>query len=165
MTGVIALGKSGVREIPAPDVVLATGGVGQLYAVTTNPLVATGDGWALAWQVGAELRDLEFLQFHPTALKLPGVNPAPLVTEAVRGAGGLLLDRDGHRFAFDADPRGELAPRDVAARAVEAGDATGGAWLDAREIPDFLGRFPGVTSILANHGIDPRAGRWSPRAP
>jgi aspartate oxidase len=102
VTGVIALGESGVREIPAPDVVLATGGVGQLYAVTTNPLVATGDGWALAWQVGAELRDLEFLQFHPTALKLPGVNPAPLITEAVRGAGGLLLDRDGHRFAFDA---------------------------------------------------------------
>ena len=90
VTGVIALGESGAREIPAPDVVLATGGVGQLYAVTTNPLVATGDGWALAWQVGAELRDLEFLQFHPTALKLPGVNPAPLITEAVRGAGGLL---------------------------------------------------------------------------
>ena len=154
VTGVIALGESGAREIPAPDVVLATGGVGQLYAVTTNPLVATGDGWALAWQVGAELRDLEFLQFHPTALKLPGVNPAPLVTEAVRGAGGLLLDRDGHRFAFDADPRGELAPRDVVARAVAAADATGGAWLDAREIPDFPGRFPGVTSILATYGID-----------
>ena len=155
VTGVIALGESGAREIPAPDVVLATGGVGQLYAVTTNPLVATGDGWALAWQVGAELRDLEFLQFHPTALKLPGVNPAPLITEAVRGAGGLLLDRDGHRFAFDADPRGELAPRDVVARAVAAADATGGAWLDAREIPDFPDRFPGVTSILTTHGIDP----------
>jgi L-aspartate oxidase len=117
--------------------------------------VATGDGWALAWQVGAELRDLEFLQFHPTALKLPGVNPAPLITEAVRGAGGLLLDRNGDRFAFDADPRGELAPRDVVARAVAAADATGGAWLDAREIPDFPGRFPGVTSILKTYGIDP----------
>ena len=74
--------------------VLATGGVGQLFAVTTNPLGATGDGWALAHEVGAELRDLEFLQFHPTALKLPGVNPAPLISEAVRGAGALLVDSD-----------------------------------------------------------------------
>lgn len=155
VTGVTALQNGQGRDIDAPDVVLATGGVGQLFAVTTNPLVATGDGWALAWQAGAELRDLEFLQFHPTALKLHGVNPAPLITEAVRGAGATLLDRDGHRFAFDADPRGELAPRDVVARAVAVADATGGAWLDTRDINDFPARFPGVTQILRNHGLDP----------
>lgn len=155
ITGVIALRDGEPVALDAGDVVLATGGVGQLYQVTTNPLVATGDGWALAWRVGAELRDIEFLQFHPTALKLPGVNPAPLITEAVRGAGGILVDTDGRRFAFDADPRGELAPRDVVARAVTAADATGGAWLDAREITDFPVRFPGVTKILADHGLDP----------
>jgi L-aspartate oxidase len=155
VTGVLALRGGEAVELGASHVVLATGGVGQLYAVTTNPLVATGDGWALAWRVGAELRDIEFLQFHPTALKLPGVNPAPLITEAVRGAGAVLVDRDGRRFAFDADPRGELAPRDVVARAVATADATGGAWLDAREIRDFATRFPGVTRILEEHGIDP----------
>ena len=143
------------RVIPASAVVLATGGVGQLYAITTNPRVATADGWALAHRAGAQLRDLEFLQFHPTALKLPGVNPAPLISEAVRGAGAVLVDREGHRFALDADPRGELAPRDVVARAVAAADATGGAWLDARDIEDFPTRFPGITALLAAHGLDP----------
>ena len=128
--------------VPASAVVLATGGVGQLYAVTTNPKVATADGWALAHRAGAQLRDLEFLQFHPTALKLPGINPAPLISEAVRGAGAILVDRDGHRFALDADPRGELAPRDVVARAVAVADASGGAWLDAREIDDFPDPLP-----------------------
>lgn len=156
ITGVRAIRSGATVELPANDVILATGGVGQLYAVTTNPLVATGDGWALAWRAGAALRDLEFLQFHPTALKLPGVNPAPLITEAVRGAGGILVDVDGRRFTFDADPRGELAPRDVVARAVAAADATGGAWLDAREITDFAERFPGVTAILAQHSLDAR---------
>ncbi|HUL70718.1 MAG TPA: L-aspartate oxidase [Gemmatimonadales bacterium] len=155
VTGLVAQVSGRRVYLRAPAVVLATGGVGQLYQVTTNPLVATGDGWALAHQVGAELRDIEFLQFHPTALKLPGVNPAPLVTEAIRGAGGILVDKDGRRFAFDADPRGELAPRDVVARAVATADATGGAWLDVREIEDFPNRFPGVTRILAEHGLDP----------
>jgi L-aspartate oxidase len=155
VTGVIVSREGQVETLEAPDVVLATGGVGQLYSVTTNPLVATGDGWALAWRGGAELRDLEFLQFHPTALKLPGLNPAPLITEAIRGAGGILVDREGRRFCFDADPRGELAPRDVVSRAVAAADATGGAWLDARDIPDFPIRFPGVSGILTAHGLDP----------
>src|SRR6266567_9443741 len=124
VAGVAALAADGsLVALAAPAVVLATGGVGQLYAVTTNPVVATGDGWALAHQVGAVLRDIEFLQFHPTALKLPGVNPAPLISEAVRGAGAILVDRNGRRFLRDVDPRSELAPRDVVARAVAAADA------------------------------------------
>ncbi len=156
VTGVTLLrsGTSGFT-LPASAVILATGGVGQLYAVTTNPKVATADGWALAHQVGAQLRDLEFLQFHPTALKLPGVNPAPLISEAVRGAGAVLVDRSGRRFALDFDARGELAPRDIVARATAAADAAGGAWLDARNIENFPVRFPGITAMLARHGLEP----------
>ncbi|MGI8818359.1 MAG: L-aspartate oxidase [Gemmatimonadales bacterium] len=142
-------------SLPGSAVILATGGVGQLYAVTTNPKVATADGWALAHRIGAKLRDIEFLQFHPTALKLPGINPAPLISEAVRGAGAVLLDKEGRRFTLDADPRGELAPRDVVARAVAAADAAGGAWLDAREVEDLATRFPGITAMLLRHGLDP----------
>jgi L-aspartate oxidase len=138
-----------------PAVVLATGGVGQLFDVTTNPSVSTGDGWALAYHAGAELRDLEFLQFHPTALKLPGVNQAPLISEAVRGAGAILVDAAGKRFALAADARGELAPRDILARAVFAADQAGGAWLDARELADFTTQFPGITAMLAQHDLDP----------
>jgi L-aspartate oxidase len=155
IAGVMALPRGGARyPIPASAVVLATGGVGQLYAVTTNPKVATADGWALAHHIGATLRDLEFLQFHPTALTLPGVNPAPLISEAVRGAGAVLVDREGRRFALDADPRAELAPRDIVARAVAAAVAAGGAWLDARTIADFPTRFPGITAMLARYGLD-----------
>jgi L-aspartate oxidase len=155
VAGVVALPRGGESyPIVSPAVVLATGGVGQLYAVTTNPKVATADGWALAHRVGAKLRDLEFLQFHPTALKLPGVNPAPLISEAVRGAGALLVDREGRRFALEADPRAELAPRDIVARAVAAADARGGAWLDARGVEDFPARFPGITAMLGHHGLD-----------
>ena len=156
VAGVAVLPRGGVgSSLPASAVILATGGVGQLYAVTTNPKVATADGWALAHRAGAQLRDIEFLQFHPTALKLPGINPAPLISEAVRGAGAVLRDKSGHRFALDHDPRGELAPRDVLARAVAAADAGGAAWLDARSVEDFAGRFPGITAMLVRHGLDP----------
>jgi L-aspartate oxidase len=156
VAGVGVLPRGGVGfSLPASAVILATGGVGQLYAVTTNPKVATADGWALAQRAGAQLRDIEFLQFHPTALKLPGVNPAPLISEAVRGAGAVLLDGSGRRFALDHDARGELAPRDVLARAVAGADAGGGAWLDARSVVDFALRFPGITLMLARHGLDP----------
>jgi len=155
VAGVAAVRRDGESlTLVGPAVVLATGGVGQLYAVTTNPLPASGDGWALAHHAGAELRDLEFLQFHPTAAKLAGVNPAPLVSEAVRGAGATLLDRDGRRFMVGLDPRAELAPRDVVARAVAAADRDGGAWLDARHIRDFASQFPGITAMLARHGLD-----------
>jgi L-aspartate oxidase len=156
LAGVMAMPRGGESyPILTPAVVVATGGVGQLYAITTNPKVATADGWALAHRVGAKLRDLEFLQFHPTALKLPDVNPAPLISEAVRGAGALLVDQTGRRFALEADPRAELGPRDIVARAVEAADAAGGAWLDARAVDDFQGRFPGITAMLSRHGLEP----------
>jgi L-aspartate oxidase len=156
VTGVTLLAGGEIGSVlMAGAVILATGGVGQLYAVTTNPRVATADGWALAHRAGALLRDIEFLQFHPTALKLPGVNPAPLISEAVRGAGAILVDGSGRRFALDHDSRGELAPRDVVARAVAAADAAGGAWLDARAIEKFSTRFPGITAMLARVGLDP----------
>ncbi len=154
--GAVAIDHTGAPfGLPAAAVVLATGGVGQLFQVTTNPLGATGDGWALAHQIGAELRDLEFLQFHPTALALPGVNPAPLVSEAVRGAGAYLVDRQGYRFALEQDPRGELGPRDVVARVVAEADAAGGAFLDARHLTDFAQHFPGIHAMLRSHGLDP----------
>ena len=148
-------GDGSEEHLDAEDVVLATGGVGQLYAVTTNPLGSTGDGWALAHEAGAELRDLEFLQFHPTALRLRGVNPAPLVSEAVRGAGALLVDWTGQRFAFEFDARGELAPRDIVARAVAYAVSEGGAFLDARGLADFASQFPGIHAMLRSHGLDP----------
>jgi L-aspartate oxidase len=157
VVGLATIDPTGEPEVlEARAVVLATGGLGQLYAITTNPAGATGDGIALAHEVGAELRDLDLMQFHPTALKLPGADPAPLISEAVRGAGAHLVDAHGHRFALDADPRGELAPRDVVARAVAGADAAGGAWLDARCVTDFGRRFPGITQMLGRHGLDPR---------
>jgi L-aspartate oxidase len=156
VVGVGILPRGGASSsLMASAVILATGGVGQLYAVTTNPKVATADGWALAHRAGAQLRDIEFLQFHPTALKLPSINPAPLISEAVRGAGAVLLDQSGKRFALDHDARGELAPRDIVARAVAAADASGGAWLDAHKVENFATRFPGITAMLARLGLDP----------
>ena len=107
--------------------------------------MATGDGWALAWRAARISATSSSSSSTRPPSSFPGVNPAPLITEAVRGAGAILVDHEGRRFAFDADPRGELAPRDVVARAVAAADATGGAWLDAREIPTSPSRFPGVT--------------------
>ena len=130
VVGAIVLDGSGrPHGIPASAVVLATGGVGQLFAVTTNPLGATGDGWALAHEVGAELRDLEFLQFHPTALKLPGVNPRRSSPRRCAAPARCWWTRAGRRFTLDADARGELGPRDVVARAVAEADA------DGRRIP------------------------------
>ena len=147
-----------VAALASSATALATGGVGQVYERTTNPRGATGDGLRLAIVAGAWLADLEFVQFHPTALDVAGA-PALLVSEAARGEGGILINRDGKRFCFDADPRGELAPRDVVARAVyrEMQRSGAGVWLDLRPIgtPKHIRtRFPNIAAACARFGID-----------
>jgi L-aspartate oxidase len=140
----------------ADAVVLASGGAGNLYAHTTNPAVATGDGTAAAWRAGARLRDLEFYQFHPTALALPGNF---LVSEAVRGEGAVLRNQAGERFMLDAHPDAELAPRDVVARGIAIEMAAQGGspvLLDATALgAEFLaGRFPTIDRACRAAGLD-----------
>jgi L-aspartate oxidase len=148
--------------IAAGAVILATGGGGQVFAQTTNPSLSTGDGVAIAHRAGAMLRDLEFVQFHPTALTLPGA-PRFLISEAVRGEGAHLVDAQGRRFAFDYHPDGELAPRDVVSRAIfshlqaiEADPSTGHVWLDLRSIPadTIRHRFPNIIQVCQRWGVD-----------
>jgi len=144
------------RRIGADAVVLASGGAGHLYRETTNPLVATGDGQAAAWRAGAVLADLEFVQFHPTRLAVPG---GGLLSEAVRGEGAVLRDAAGRRFMTGVHPDAELAPRDVVARGIAAAMRDqGGApvVLDASGLdPDFLvRRFPGLTRATRAAGFD-----------
>ncbi|MDE1149219.1 MAG: L-aspartate oxidase [Azospirillaceae bacterium] len=145
----------------APHVVLATGGTGQLWAVTTNPEEATADGVALAARAGAHLADLEFVQFHPTALAVAGPpGRRPLLTEALRGAGAKVLDGHGHAFMADEHPDAELAPRDVVARAIGRRVARGEkVFLDLRPLWAAGGarKFPTVAGILAEAGLDPAA--------
>jgi L-aspartate oxidase len=145
-----------VRVIDADIVILASGGAGQLYTHTTNPRVATGDGTAAALRAGVELADLEFYQFHPTALAVPGT---PLVSEAVRGEGAVLLDEYGRRFMVDVHPDGELAPRDVVARGIAramAAQCGRPVLLDATALGRELleKRFPGITGSCASNGFD-----------
>ncbi|MFN3229616.1 MAG: L-aspartate oxidase [Asticcacaulis sp.] len=142
----------------APAVILATGGIGGLYAMTTNPAALTGDGLALAALAGAEILDPEFVQFHPTAMDV-GLDPAPLATEALRGDGAVLIDAKGVRFALEDHPDGELAPRDIVARAVFKAATSGrGAFLDARTAvgEHFPEAFPAVFAACLRAGIDPR---------
>lgn len=146
----------------ASAVVLATGGLGQLFLHTTNPREATGDGLAMAARAGARLVDLEFVQFHPTALAVNRSHegsgePMPLLTEALRGEGATLIDNDSYRFMTGEHPDRELAPRDVVARAIWRRLMAGRkVFLDARCIEDFPERFPTVFELCRKHGLDPR---------
>jgi L-aspartate oxidase len=146
------------RELRARAVVLATGGAGQIYAQTTNPSVATGDGMAMAYAAGATMCDLEFTQFHPTALALDGA-PRFLLTEALRGEGAILRNHGGEAFARRYDDRGELAPRDIVARAIVAEmERTGARWmyLDLTHLKaEFLReRFPNIFETCLRYGLD-----------
>src|SRR3954466_9300486 len=143
-------------DIIADATVLATGGCGQLFRYTTNPQVATGDGFAIAHRAGATLADMEFVQFHPTALDTPE-NPLQLISEAVRGEGAVLLNAAGERFMVKRHRLAELAPRDVVARAIFREQRHGRVHLDARKLGSgFTKRFPGIFAICQARGIDPR---------
>ncbi len=159
--GVRSLQPSGqVRDVRARHVLLATGGAGQLFAITTNPTVATGDGVAMALRAGVAVADLEFFQFHPTALHHQGM-PRPLLSEALRGHGALLRDLTGERFVD------ELLPRDVVSRAILAAMVAHGSehvWLDATGLDHFDRRFPTIHADLVAVGLDPRTD-WLPVAP
>ena len=159
--GVRALDEHGEHlTVRARHVLLATGGAGQLYSVTTNPLEATGDGMAMALRVGVAVADVEFVQFHPTALHHESM-PRPLLSEALRGHGALLRDAAGERFVD------ELQPRDIVSRAITAqlqADGTDHVWLDATGLTGFDERFPTIRAALDRVGLDP-ATDWLPVAP
>lgn len=158
--GVLAVSARGLGVVHAPAVLLATGGLGRLYALSTNPAGATADGVALALWAGAAVADLEFVQFHPTVLFSPdGVGRRPLISEAVRGEGAVLVDSRGASVTAGVHPRGDLAPRDVVSRAIAARMrelGTDHVYLDARAVPDFTRRFPTITASCRAAGIDPR---------
>ncbi|WP_393916682.1 L-aspartate oxidase [Halostreptopolyspora alba] len=154
--------RDGVGAVRARAVVLATGGMGQVFGATTNPAVSTGDGLALALRAGAGVRDLEFVQFHPTVLWLGSEarGQQPLISEAVRGEGAFLVDSSGRRFMLGEHELADLAPRDVVAKAVaRAMEATGSShvYLDARHFGSdtWRGRFPTILASCLEHGIDP----------
>lgn len=157
--GVAAITPTGeFEQIFARSVLLATGGAGQAYSDTTNPLVATGDGIAMAYRAGATISDMEFFQFHPTALAISGA-PRFLISEAVRGEGAYLRNEQGERFMQAVEPRAELAPRDVVARAISlelARTKAAGVFLDLRHLDADLvrHRFPRILSTCASFGID-----------
>jgi L-aspartate oxidase len=156
--GIIAQIDGRLFEITAAAVVLATGGIGGLYAVTTTPAELTGDGLGLAALAGALIGDPEFVQFHPTAIDIAR-DPAPLATEALRGEGAVLVGADGERFMGRHHAQAELAPRDVVARALHAEREAGrGAFLDARAAvgAHFPEAFPGVFAACMAGGVDPR---------
>ncbi len=153
--------RDGVGAVLCRAVVLASGGLGQVFSQTTNPSVATGDGMALALRAGATLRDLEFVQFHPTVMYLgpDSVGQQPLVSEAVRGEGAFLVDHAGRRVMDGVHPLGDLAPRDVVAKAITRRMHESGhphLWLDARHLgADFLARrFPTIVATARSHGVE-----------
>ncbi|GIW79563.1 MAG: L-aspartate oxidase [Gemmatales bacterium] len=150
--------EKGLQLIWAKQTILASGGVGRIYRETTNPPVATGDGMAAALRAGARLRDMEFMQFHPTVLYVAGSSRF-LISEAVRGEGAYLRDKDGHRFMLDEDPRAELAPRDVVARAIVRcmkRTQHPNVYLDLSHLDRDLvyHRFPGIARVCREFGLD-----------
>jgi L-aspartate oxidase len=152
----------GVGAILARSIVLATGGMGQIFAATTNPTVSTGDGVALALRAGATVTDVEFVQFHPTALYLRSSGSAqqPLVSEALRGEGAYLVDGDGKRFMVGQHELAELAPRDVVAKGIHRQMMAAGedhVYLDARHVERVAERFPTITAYCRAAGVDPAA--------
>ncbi|QNJ90386.1 L-aspartate oxidase [Mycolicibacterium fluoranthenivorans] len=163
VTGVLVHSAEGPGVVHAPSVILATGGLGHLYAATTNPDGSTGDGVALALQAGLAVADLEFVQFHPTMLYSGsgsgrGGGRRPLITEAIRGEGAILVDGRGESVTAGVHPMGDLAPRDVVAAAIDARlRATGDpcVYLDATRVSDVAHRFPTVTAACLAAGVDP----------
>lgn len=140
------------------NIILSTGGAGRLYKLTTNPDIATGDGIAIAYKAGAEITDMEFCQFHPTAIRLPGIPPF-LISEAVRGEGGILRNVDGRHFMPDYTPDAELAPRDIVARSIVAEmNKTGSdrVFIDVTHLPrkTITTRFPTIYRFCLDHGLD-----------
>lgn len=159
VTGVLVLNDDGPGILHAPSVILATGGLGHLYSATTNPVGSTGDGIALALWAGAAVGDIEFVQFHPTMLfDASAGGRRPLITEALRGEGAVLIDAQGHPVTDGVHPMGDLAPRDVVAAAINARLAATGdpcVYLDARRVADVANRFPTVTAACVAAGVDP----------
>ncbi len=156
---VLNLRTNSIEKILSKVTVLATGGNGQVYRTTTNPKIATGDGVAMVYRAKGRIENMEFIQFHPTALFQPGVSPSFLITEAVRGDGGILRNKNGEAFMERYDERKDLAPRDIVARAIDNEMKKGGTehvYLDCRhmDIDKFMHHFPNIYEKCLSIGID-----------
>jgi L-aspartate oxidase len=166
VVGVRAQSPDGPATMRARHVLVATGGAGQCFAVTTNPSLSTGDGVAMAMRAGVAVADLEFMQFHPTALHHPSM-PRPLLSEALRGDGAILRDEHGIAFMRDEHPLADLAPRDIVAKAISRrciDRDLDHLWLDATSIDRFPERFPTIWAACQAAGLDPTRD-WLPVAP
>jgi L-aspartate oxidase len=166
VVGVTAHSPDGPATVRARHVLVATGGAGQCFAVTTNPSLSTGDGVAMAMRAGVAVADLEFMQFHPTALHHPSM-PRPLLSEALRGDGAILRDEHGVAFMRDEHPLADLAPRDIVAKAISRRCIERDLdhlWLDATSIDRFPERFPTIWAACQATGLDPTRD-WLPVAP
>jgi L-aspartate oxidase len=156
---VLNLHNNQIEKILAKITLLATGGCGQAYRTTTNPRIATGDGIAMVYRAKGKIENMEFIQFHPTALYEPGVSPSFLITEAVRGDGGILRNKNGEAFMERYDPRKDLAPRDIVARAIDnemKRTGTEHVYLDCRHMGQekFIHHFPNIYEKCLSMGVD-----------